>query len=264
MLQDLCNRLFYGIRSRLSLPLRWQDYQESGGEALWQTDFKPQVSSQLSEAVLRLNLFYGELLSAVPWGRTPQETGRWLDIGPKNFFYAPALATALSERYSRVHLEGLEMDPYRRYHNYYRRLDYALYYCRLAEEACPGVQLSYEGGNWLEASPRERYDGIFCFFPFVFEDLHLDWGLPKAGFAPLEFYNKAVGSCAEFVLVHQGEEELECSLQLIKRIGAKLVAIQRISHSAWVELKSPNYVLQVEGRLSAEGPRAHPAPRSIS
>jgi hypothetical protein len=110
---------------------------------------------------------------------------RWLDVGSKNFAYAPALALMLAhlteatvdENLAQWHLTGLELDAGRLDVEGISRTTYA----NGIISTLPNT--TYRSGDvLLETQP---YEGISLFLPFVFEDPLMDWGLPTAHFKPL-------------------------------------------------------------------------------
>jgi hypothetical protein len=188
-----------------------------------------------------MNLFYAELLDMMGGG-FQQEEGQWIDLGSKNFLYVFALAQSLQKKACRGTLIGIEMDPHRRYHNYYRRSDYAKAYCAMAEGFYgETLNIQYEGADWLKWQPEVRAKGIFCFYPFVFRELHQSWGLPISGYNPLGFYQKIFEQSEQALFFHQGIDELQASLELLKELRVELVRIQRMPTSPWVDLSLPTY-----------------------
>lgn len=239
---DWGNSFFFEIRKHLPR-FRLSPYSEAGGEGLLQKKFSPEVAGGLSEESLRNALFYSWILDQLPRPPVARE-GRALDLGSKNFLYAPALCDYLESRFINFELTGLEIDPYRTYVDFYKRGDYGRYYADLCSKHFSPNQVSYVPGNWLVWNAPCHYDMIFCFFPFLFEDLSQNWGLKRGHFSPRRFYEKAFLQSNEVVFFHQGHEELNQSLLLIEGIGMGSIKKQMTVHdNPWMYRKYPVEVL---------------------
>jgi hypothetical protein len=105
-------------------------------------------------------------------------TVRWLDVGSKNFGYAPAIATVLSAwQGENWQLTGIELDA--------GRLDVAgvarQRYAQGVVNTLPNTTVV--AGDML--THTQEYEVISLFLPFVFEDPLMAWGLPIQQFKPL-------------------------------------------------------------------------------
>ena len=133
----------------------------------------------------------------------PAVQGRVLDVGCKNFYYAAALATAFEP----AQLTGLELEGHRRYRDGHRRSDYATFYTGQIRGAryCVG-----DVCDW-----REKADLVSCWYPFVFAEVALAWGLPLSAFAPQRFFPALAEALAPgglLLVVNQGLAEWqECA-----------------------------------------------------
>ncbi|PIR23563.1 MAG: hypothetical protein COV44_02240 [Deltaproteobacteria bacterium CG11_big_fil_rev_8_21_14_0_20_45_16] len=247
MFRALCNYLVFPIR-RLSLPWRFADYEESSHSYLSLNlgDFPTDIAKGMSEVSLRDCLFYYWILEQIPW-QPHARTRRALDLGSMSFYYAPALALFLSKRLDpEVMIEALEVDPYRRYRDFYRRGDYAHYYVKLTKEFLKRCKLSYKQGDWLSYSKDDKFDLITCFFPFLYADQSDAWGLPRSLFQPQGFYKKCLRQSDTVVFFHQGDEEYATSKDLLEEIGANEITYEgRFFENPWVKRKHPVYVLLV-------------------
>lgn len=139
-----------------------------------------------------------------------------LDIGSKNWFYAPAEWHFF--RYQGfdkdINLTGIEIDPYRLYQNLYSRQDYAEYYIKNLENT------RYIGQNLLEH--RDSYDYITWFFPFVTQEPLLHWGLPLKCFSPEILMKKAYDLLKEggrILIINQGIREYEIQSTMLDRLN---------------------------------------------
>ena len=205
------------------------------------------VGAALSEPTLRLNLFYRWILEQLPIERAERrETSyRAIDLGSKDFIYAPALAASLAVWFAEFELIGLELDPYRLINNLYRRGDCARYY---VEQACrsiqPGASVRYAQGDWLKQTATERYDLITCFLPFIYSDLHDRFGLPRSGFSPRRFCEKCCAESDRLILFHQSKQELYDSIALLDEIGGGSIEFQgSFQKNPWLKRQDPVEVL---------------------
>jgi hypothetical protein len=128
------------------------------------------------------------------------------DIGPSHWFYVQGLY-ALLRRWQApagraVQLEGYEADPYRIYADLRSRYDHAVGHLR-------GLM----GAVYLPRpfSPQPaRFQLILMLFPFVFEQDHLEWGLPGGLFHPDDLLGAAWQSLqpgGTLLIVNQGAAE---------------------------------------------------------
>lgn len=240
MLESLRNEILFSIRRALPR-LRAKPYSESLEPGIRVESGLPfEVASGFNEKNLRLVEFYLWILNQVPW--TPKNgaiRSSVIDIGAMNFMYAPALAKWLQDRAPAFELTGLELDPYRMYSNFYRRGDCAAYYMGLARSFLnAGESVDYREGDWLKWDPETRYDLITCFFPFLFDDLHDRFGLPRKHFAPEDFYRKCFQQSDSVLFFHQGETERDESLKIIKKLDMGAVQFQKSFHeNPWLKRK---------------------------
>lgn len=140
------------------------------------------------------------------------------DIGPSTWFYVQALYAGLrgwnTSHRRRVFLTGFEADPYRVYNDLYSRRDHAL-----------GNMHGLNGVTYRpEAFTRQpgAFDLITLFFPFVFEDDHLEWGLPSSLFQPQHLLSDAWDSLkpgGSLLIVNQGPDEHRAQTQMLAQLG---------------------------------------------
>lgn len=137
---------------------------------------------------------------------------RWLDAGAKNWAYVEAL-TAFIRRHGQPNfkLDGVELDPNRRYINFQTRRQAALSFIRNIPQA------TYHAGNLLDWP--HPVDIISHFLPFVFKDPHLAWGLPLNYFQPqtlLEHLLSRLKPGGLLILVNQGEAEAQAQQAMLQ------------------------------------------------
>lgn len=255
MIHSISNEIFF--RFRKSLPrLRRRAYSEKVKESsIVQDFFSKNLAESLEEKSLRQALFYAWILEDIPFGE-PQKKGRVLDLGSKDFVYAPALAGVLSKYFSDLELTGLELDPYQIYYNFYRREDVARYYVELTNKEFFGrVKVNYQQGDWLswQQPPQIQYDCITSFFPFLYPDLHSRFGLPLQSFSPTLYYAKAFRLAKRVLFFHQGKEELQKSLSLIQALRLGDVVFQKTYfENPWIARKFPVKVILWESKSGHE------------
>ena len=140
------------------------------------------------------------------------------DVGPSHWFYVRALQLALTwwgtERPRKLFLTGYEPDAYRVYSDFYSRFDHA--------------QAHLEGTSGVEYVPEtfskqpKTFGFIGQFFPFIFLEDHLQWGLPRRQFDPLRLLQDVWESLSVggyLLIVNQGEREHEEQLRLLEKLS---------------------------------------------
>jgi hypothetical protein len=230
-------------------PVRWDKYIESLERPVAQNLLADTIASRMSERALRLTLFYADILTRIPL-RLDNKHARVLDIGSKDFAYAPALGSFLSDRALSFELTGLEMDPYPLYSNFFRRGDLGKYYAQLCNDEFPQGRVNYQGGNWLRYKTCGHLQLVTSFFPFLYEDLHSRFGLPSRGYWPVAYYDKAIRASEHCLFFHQGEEELLISKKILSATPqTKIIFEMEIEKSPWMERKFSTHVILTENFL---------------
>jgi hypothetical protein len=140
------------------------------------------------------------------------EPFRWLDVGAKNWAYVDALHAFIRAGTGVPFLlEGVELDPNRRYTDFRTRRQYAERFIRALPEA------RYHAGNILDW--RQSAAIISHFLPFVFRDPLLSWGLPESCFRPqaiLEHLLSLTTPGGLLFIVNQGESEAQAQEALFQ------------------------------------------------
>lgn len=128
------------------------------------------------------------------------------DIGVSTWFYVQGLYRFLqywqTEAARDVRLEGYEADAYRIYPDLFSRYDKAITY--IGELA--GIVYH---AKWFQSQP-EKFQVVTLFFPFVFQEDHLEWGLPANTFQPTDLLKSTWESVAPggvLMVMNQGIEE---------------------------------------------------------
>jgi hypothetical protein len=164
----------------------------------------------------------------------------WLDVGAKNWAYVDALyAFIRANRSHAFQLNGIELDPHRRYLNFQTRRQAALAH----SQSLPHT--SYHEGNVLQWTQPAAI--ISHFLPFVFKDPHLAWGLPLNHFQPEAVLNHTISLLEPgglLILVNQGQVEADAQAELLAQ-AAKVIPL-RIENlgqlpARFIEYQYPRY-----------------------
>jgi hypothetical protein len=122
-----------------------------------------------------------------------KELVRWLDVGSKQFAYAPALVLFAQQALGacRVILRGIELDGFKTDSAGVARWQYAYSVINCLNtvyekrEAASRLSVFYEVGSIETHRPEEGYDVVSLFLPFVVPGPLVAWGLPLSTFNPL-------------------------------------------------------------------------------
>lgn len=136
-----------------------------------------------------------------------------LDIGSKNWSYAKAEHSFFRKFARKLTLDGIELDAYRVYSNFYSRYDAAKFH----SEGLSGA--NYIVGDFLQHAGT--YDFIIWILPFVSQFPHIRWGLPKKNFKPKDMLKKAFNDLNDkgvMIIVNQGKDEYEIQQQLFDEL----------------------------------------------
>ncbi len=182
------------------------------------------LANGLSEWSWRANLHVYDLLSAI-LDRTPPAKSKGasvLDVGSKNFEYAPGLLGALRGRFEGpVMLTGIELDAYRVYRGMHSRFDAAEYFLDLSATLFrDSPRGRYLAGNVLRH--RETYDLITWFSPFLTPFPHLRWGLSRSSLEPratLEHVLSLLRPGGMLIVVNQEPDESTIQRELFAASG---------------------------------------------
>ena len=110
-------------------------------------------------------------------------------------------------------MDGVELDAYRLYSNFYSRLEVAKYYTKGLENT------NYIVANLLELD--KKYDYITWFLPFVVIQPHVFWGLPKKYFYPPKMLAHAyslLNKNGEMLIINQTELEANVQRELLEEL----------------------------------------------
>ena len=169
-----------------------------------------------SRDIFRKNLYYLDLLETALKTINLNLPDPLLaaDVGSSHWFYVQGFWSGLSWFESghqrEVELHGYEPDAYRVYHDWRSRYDYARAFLGGLD------QVLYHPAPF--SSQPGRFDLITQFFPFVYLDDHLAWGLPRRLHIPEELLEDMFASLHEqgaLLIVNQGKAEHEQQMKLI-------------------------------------------------
>jgi len=153
-----------------------------------------------------------------------------IDIGAKNWKYLPGIALWLERAVGNKKLEmfGIEIDAFRLYADFRTRWSYANYYA--SKLSGQNRSFVYKAADFRGCNLKAEL--ITCFFPFVFENPHRAWGLPRSLFSPSKFFDH-LQSCllpgGLFIMANQGEWEWKESLKFVSEL--KLLHIEEMEGS---------------------------------
>ena len=163
-----------------------------------------------------------------------------LDIGCKNWFYAKGEYEFFASFCEDFQLDGVEIDAFRIYSNFYNRYEVAKYYTKGLKNT------NYIAGNLLDL--KDKYDYIIWFLPFVIYEPHKYWGLPKKYFYPEKLLDHAyslLNPNGEMLIVNQGEKEFEVQKGLLRKLNIKYKDLGEIKND-YFEYQNKRYGLVVK------------------
>lgn len=169
-----------------------------------------------------------------------------LDLGSKNFYYAPVLHAAFRP----TALTGLEVEGYRLYPNFYSRYDYAQAYIRdlLNTRFVVGDVRAYQEPAGL----------VTCFYPFVFADVHVAWYLPLHLFDPEAYFAKLARLLRDesyLIMVNQGQAEYAAASALCEHSGLRLCAHLEIARPLTTRRLPPQVSMWQRSEKQPQGGR---------
>jgi hypothetical protein len=115
-----------------------------------------------------------------------------LDVGAKDFFAGPVLEQYFLHFGATVAVHGIELDAYRRMHNFRTRADYAQYF---VSQMRAGAFHATDFLHW-----NQKADVIFAGNPFVTAEPLLRWGLPLGHLQPEKYFQQ----CHRLLAPRQG------------------------------------------------------------
>lgn len=135
-----------------------------------------------------------------------------LDIGSKNWEYVRGQHSFFKQHCNSLKLDGVEIDAYRLYSNFYSRYETAKFYIK-----------NLDGANYYPCDVldiKEKYDYITWFLPFVTKFPLKKWGLPQSKFMPERLLSHVYGLLKnKMLIVNQGEVEAQIQEELLKKLN---------------------------------------------
>ena len=180
------------------------------------------------------NLYTKDVLSKF-FCQKHRNVTRILDIGCKNWFYARGEYEFFKSFSDEIFLDGVEIDAHRLYSNFYSRYEVAKFYIKDLKNT------NYIAGNLLDV--KSKYDYIVWFLPFVVQDPHIYWGLPKKYFYPEKLLKQAyelLDENGEMLIVNQGEYEAKIQKDMFESLGISFQSLGKIT-SKFYEYNYPRY-----------------------
>lgn len=141
-----------------------------------------------------------------------------LDIGSKNWAYVKSEYAFFKSFAKGLTLNGIELDAYRMYSNFYNRHEIAKFYIKDLKDT------NYIIGDLMEHS--QKYDYIIWILPFITEYPLVKWGLPLKYFKPYEMLIQAynlLNPGGELLIINQGEEEYSIQQELISKMNTERI-----------------------------------------
>lgn len=164
----------------------------------------------------------------------------WLDAGAKNWAYVDALDGFIRAHFRGAYrLDGVELDPHRRYRDFTTRSQAAEAYIK----ALPQAQ--YHGMDLMDW--RRKAHIITHFLPFLGADPHLGWGLPLNRFQPealLLHLLHLLEPGGILLIVNQGEWEAEAQEALLNQAATQIpLRVQGLGvlPTEWMRYRYPRY-----------------------
>lgn len=146
---------------------------------------------------------------------------RILDIGSKNWAYVKGEYDFFKKYCDNLYLDGVELDAYRLYSNFYSRYEVAKFYTKNLKNT------NYYAKNLLDI--QGEYDYIIWLLPFVTQYPLMKWGLPKKYFMPEKLLKHAYTLLnKKMLIVNQGETEAEIQQNMLDSAGIKYKPLGKI------------------------------------
>lgn len=140
---------------------------------------------------------------------------RVLDVGCKNWSYVGGEYSYFNKIYHEVVLDGVELDAYRLYSNFYSRYETAKYYTK-----------DLKNTNYIVddvINLNDKYDFIIWILPFITVYPLQYWGLPKKYFCPEKLLNHVyinlLNENGQLLIINQGQEEAELQKDLLVKLN---------------------------------------------
>ena len=147
---------------------------------------------------------------AEKWNWRPAKGGRLVDVGSKNFYYAPAIHAFFNPG----QLTGIELDGFHLYRGFYTNASCANYYVKQLPNT------AYNAINFKDY--HEPVDGIVWLFPFVMKEDVVTWYLPLNAFEPDVLFQHArdiLMPTGFIFMMNTDLEEFSLAGELLRSVG---------------------------------------------
>ena len=164
------------------------------------------------ERVNKENLYINNIMERF-FNSTKKDSIRALDIGCKNWYYAKGQYAFYNKISETVYMDGVELDAYRLYYNFFSRYEVAKFYTK----DIPNI--NYIAGDLININ--QKYDYITWILPFVVIEPLKYWGLPVKYFCPeklLEHAYSLLKTNGQLLLINQGENEAKAQEKYLKKL----------------------------------------------
>ena len=211
MFDDLRNNIDFFIRNKTKLSRK--NFVETDVELLKRNELE--------------NLYTKDVLNQF-LDKTSRKQAQVLDIGCKNWFYAKGEYDYFANFAKDFILDGVELDAYRLYSNFYNRYEVAQSHIKDLKN------VNYIVGNLLDIN--ERYDYIIWFLPFVLKEPHKLWGLPEKYFYPEKLLKHAynlLNNNGQMLIINQGDLEAETQKILFEKLNIKYSDLGEVTSKAF-------------------------------
>ncbi len=165
-----------------------------------------------------------------------KESIKVLDIGSKNFYYIKSMHNFFSSFSNNFQIDGVEIDAYRLYLNFYSRFEAAKFYIK-----------EYDNVNYIPddlMNINEKYDYITWFLPFLYKKTQSYWGLPNKFFKPKEMLKHAyslLNPCGEMLVMNQTKDEYDKQISLYEELGYDYLALNEVENN-YFECDYPRFL----------------------
>ena len=234
LIDNLRNKFDFFLRNKITFSRKNYSEKPQNIEEVFQNEkqkrffetIKQTYGSDLAENTTQRN-FLGNLYYLVAFdkylSKQNSEFLSVLDIGSKNWAYVKSEYTFFKSFAKDFVLNGIELDAYRLYSNFYNRYEIAKFYTKDLPKA------NYIAGDFLKHTGN--YDYIIWSLPFIIEYPLVKWGLPLEFFQPEKMLIHAyelLNKNGELLIINQGEEEYKIQKSMYEKLNIPYIPLGEI------------------------------------